>query len=89
MPSYTANVSLLQFFFFFFSFSPLYLQSHFHSARHTKDWAAIKKKKKNEPLLQSLGRGSNTITMVQPGPQGTVLCPIRTPNEHTPHTKIM
>lgn len=48
-----------------------------------------KKEKKNQPLLLSLGHGSNTITMVLPGLQGTVQCPIGAPNEHTLHTKIM
>lgn len=44
---------------------------------------------KNQPLLLSLGHGSNTITMVLPGPQGTVQYPIRAPDEHSLHTKIM
>lgn len=60
-----------------------------HSASHTKGSAATKKRKKNQPLLLSLGHGSNTITMVLPGLQGTVQCPIGAPNEHTLHTKIM
>lgn len=44
---------------------------------------------KVQPLLPSLGHGSNTITMVLPGPQGTVQYPIGAPNEHSLHRKIM
>lgn len=48
-----------------------------------------KKKKRSRTLLPSLSHGSNTITMVLPGPRGTVQYPIRAPSEHSQLTKIM
>lgn len=67
------------------SFSCIFFPS-LYSTPHTKGWGS---NKKNHSLLRSLGHGSNTITMVLPGPQGTVQYPIRAPNEHSLHTEIM
>lgn len=61
---------------------PAFILCH---AQKTGQQQKKKKIEKIQPLLQSLGHGSNTITMVLPGPQGTVQYSIRTQWTHAAH----